>query len=1604
MKESLPLPKQFVLLSKLLLISIIVVAVLVLTSWYLFVEIFPGALRVNPVTASLFIFTALSFLLLIEEQKNAWLRKLAYSLLTIVVVVSTYAFIDRFIHFSFHIDQVLFGTSLVKKAPFRLPIDMAATAAVCFVLGVVAIRFIHSSGKVIVSQTIALVIFTIATYTIVGYLYHVPEIKSLFLMSVVSAVLFYCFVLAILFSRPNEGMMNQILAANTGGVTARILIPVTIVLPILFGYVRVWSHWLNAVSVELGIAMLVISITILYLVSVWKVSTILSKRDQEKEKDKNDLLRLNEELKNTNAKLDTTNKDLQTLNEELLTSLEELTSSNEQLDVANQTIAKQKDERLNQVLDNINDVIWSFDLTGEGDNYLSRSAERIFDEPYEKLVNEPYFWSKYIHPDDRPIKNESQKRLQKEGATECTYRIVTHNGTRWIHDRLRIVKDDKGNQVRLEGIASDVTSLKETERQLNRYRENLEIIFENTTDFFLLLDHQAKAIAFNKPFWNYAAENLGVELKIGDHFTSVLPPNRTATGMELFRRAWSGETIRTISETIFENHVKYFNVRYAPVVRNGQVLYVSISSTDITEQRKQEIISNRYKENLDIIFENSTDIFVLIDAQSNLVLFNKAFVRYAQQLRNIQPTEGMPLEELAAPNRREATREILAQVMKGEKVSVVSESVFPSGTRYYEAHYSPVFNREGLITHITLSSTDVTELRRQEQALSEYRKNLDIIFRNTKDNFLLVSAEGKVILFNYSFGRFVKETIGTEAAIGMDFLEVVAPQRRDVARKIFQEVRQGKPFATDAEIDSPSGEKIYHYLRYEPVLQQGIVTHVCISAVDITDFRKIENQLKEDQFFLDKASESAKIVYWTCEPDFVNGKVLWCKEVFKIHDLEAKDFIGQVNLFYQLAHPEDRQMLAEAAHRSLVDKEPLNVDHRIVLKDGSIRWVNQNAHIIYDSAGRPEIMVGITQDITDRKNTEFELKQNQYFLEKASEAAQMGYWTSASGTPGRLTWSKGVYEIFEVSEEEFDGTNQFFFDRVHPDDLTMVVEHMNMAIRENKVYDIDHRIVLKNGRIKWVNERAQVLVNKEDKTTALVVGIVQDIDQWKKMEEVLREYNDRFEILSRATNDVIWDWDIEKDYIFYNHGIQTVLGYGHKEIKPNKDWWRERFHPDDSPRINRELEVSFELKKKRWESYYRYRASDGTYKNIHDRASIVYNEAGNPIRVIGAMQDVTEQTRQTEEIASLFENANVPIIAFDRDFNIVEWNPASAQTLGFLEEEVIGQNVLDDLLPPDNVHRFKHMLSMVLEGHAVSNFEMQVIAKDKSHMILLVSASPRKMRHDQVQEAVVVAQNITELTDYRQRLEKIIEKRTQELNDALSKEKNAVEMQKRFVSMASHEFRTPLSSISLASGYIRKFRKKLTSEKIEEKLLGIETQIRHMTYLLDNVLMVGKSESGKIPVMLSILDTKLTFATLAQEVMASTRNSHWIELKMSCTKTHFVCDEGLLRNIVINLLNNAIKFSPGAEVVNFTVSCNEEKLIMVVKDHGMGIPREDMDRLFEPFYRATNTKAISGTGLGLSIVKKAVELLNGQLSVKSELGKGTEFTITLPHSNETPTR
>lgn len=169
-----------------------------------------------------------------------------------------------------------------------------------------------------------------------------------------------------------------------------------------------------------------------------------------------------------------------------------------------------------------------------------------------------------------------------------------------------------------------------------------------------------------------------------------------------------------------------------------------------------------------------------------------------------------------------------------------------------------------------------------------------------------------------------------------------------------------------------------------------------------------------------------------------------------------------------------------------------------------------------------------------------------------------------------------------------------------------------------------------------------------------------------------------------------------------------------------------------------------------------------------------------------------------------------------------------------------------------------------------------------------------------------------------------------------------------------------------------------------------------MMALLDDVLTYDKSETGKIQLMITAIDLAEFLTTVMEDVSHNTKETHHIKLESEQLPETIATDEKLLRNVLINLLTNAIKFSPGKPKVFLTVRSELNQLRMTIRDEGIGIPENEQSRIFEAFVRGKNTTAIQGTGLGLSIVKKAVDLLGGQICVESQVNKGTTFTVTIP--------
>ena len=247
---------------------------------------------------------------------------------------------------------------------------------------------------------------------------------------------------------------------------------------------------------------------------------------------------------------------------------------------------------------------------------------------------------------------------------------------------------------------------------------------------------------------------------------------------------------------------------------------------------------------------------------------------------------------------------------------------------------------------------------------------------------------------------------------------------------------------------------------------------------------------------------------------------------------------------------------------------------------------------------------------------------------------------------------------------------------------------------------------------------------------------------------------------------------------------------------------------------------------------------------------------------------------------------------------------------------------------------------------------------------------------------------------YSAELKKTVREKTKKLQLALSKEKELAQLKEKFISNTSHEFRTPLTTVAITTGFIKKYKNKIDDNQIDDKLDLIQKQVHHLSLILDDLFLLGNQQTKERANFV-----RVPLQSLINEIVAEANEvdkSRRIDVQFDCMRDWICTDKMLIRNILINLISNAIKFSSAEANVKVTISCDDKSYLFTIRDFGKGIPDKEQANLFQPFYRGKNSDNIPGNGVGLSIAKKSVNLLGGNISFVSESAKGTTFKVTIP--------
>lgn len=634
-----------------------------------------------------------------------------------------------------------------------------------------------------------------------------------------------------------------------------------------------------------------------------------------------------------------------------------------------------------------------------------------------------------------------------------------------------------------------------------------------------------------------------------------------------------------------------------------------------------------------------------------------------------------------------------------------------------------------------------------------------------------------------------------------------------------------------------------------------------------------------------------------------------------------------------------------------------------------------------------------------RERAAFALEDVQIRLESALEAGEIGTWTWDVQND-RVIADKNLAYFFSVSTDDAAGGRiEKYVAAIHADDRERVEKIIKDALVNDDSYEAEYRLLNDGGEVRWVVARGKILRDENGAATQLP-GVVIDITERKNTEEFLRETNERFNLISRATNDAVWDWNLQTDYVWWNDAVMTLFEYKREEVELTAKWWYEHIHPDDRDRVVSSIHEVIDNGGEKWSGEYRFMCADGGFKYVFDRGFAIHRD-GKPIRMLGAMLDITGRRRAEEDLKKSQERLQLVLDSSvlglwycDLPFDVLNWSVQTKEHFWLAPDATVTIEDFYRIIHPDDREKTRTAIDSSIADRTQYDVEYRTV--NPSGMSVKWIRAIGRGFYDQNNEPYRFDGITIDISR-----EKMIETEREQL---LSSEKTAraeAEQANRtkdeFLATLSHELRTPLSAILGWSRMLKENR--LEDVQKQRAVETIERNAKAQAQLIEDVLDVSRIISGKMRLEVKPINLAAIIESAIDSVRpaAEARN---IRLQRVLDSDAMISgDADRVQQILWNLLSNAIKFTPKDGKVQIKMERVNSHVEIVVSDTGMGIDAETLPYVFERFRQSdsSTTRKYGGLGLGLAIVRHLVELHGGSVHAVSEgADRGATFTIMFP--------
>ena len=858
---------------------------------------------------------------------------------------------------------------------------------------------------------------------------------------------------------------------------------------------------------------------------------------------------------------------------------------------------------------------------------------------------------------------------------------------------------------------------------------------------------------------------------------------------------------------------------------------------------------------------------------------------------------------------------------------------------------------------------DMTEIKSKQTEIRESRKLLKKIFESLKSSLIVVDPQTRTIVdcneaSEEIFGYQPSELIGSSTRkLHID------QEHYDHFDKIGEKaLRENGVFKTEFEMRRKDGTAFHSDHTVTLVYDSDGNVDKAISVVrDITDRKNYENQLKEQRERLLNSQEIGQIGDW--ELDVERTSTDWSPTMFDIFERDPELGPPPFEKIQSAYFGPDQAKHNRHLENAINDGESYQIDLQLETEKGNKRYIYAIGIPQENEAGTVTKLRGVVQDITERKETEIELEQRNQFIETILENMPIGVAVNTIEEGKTTLINPQFTEIYGWPEDILQDVDTFF-EKVYPDaEFREKMKQQVMAdIQSGDPEQMNWEgipIETKTGEKKYVNNKAIPLYEQN-----LMISTVMDVTEQQKLEKELKREKQRFELVANTSSDVIWDLDVEQNRLWWSEGFEDHFGHERKSQTKNFKEWTHYVHPEDREKVADSSEKKLKSTDEEWKEEYRIRRKDGSIAHVIDRAIIIRDDEGQPTRMVGTMEDITQRKKAQEKLQEseakyrhIFQNNPEPMWIYDPDtLEFVEVNKAAVNHYGYLEEEFLEMTLLD-IHPPENAEALKEN---VIRNRGQASFSEEWVHLQKDGRKINVELSAAEIKFADNSYRLVLSNDVTE---QKKMQEKIIQ--------------SVIEGEDRERERIARELHDGLGQYLVAANMnfqsVQNDTKKLPAKRQDQFRTGLS--------LLNDALSETRSIAHNLmPKAIADYGLAAALQNLLHDLEKSTDIDFIFDHNLEDLRLEDNAEVNLYR-ILQEAISNAVQHA-NCSSIRTSLYYRGNTLKVEIVDDGMGMELEEHHK---------------EKGLGLNSIQNRVKTLNGSIKFESERGEGMRIGITIPN-------